>query len=302
MSGCDIDLFEKRPCPFLPKCENRYIGSFNPFDVDSMSGISTPWLGTGLESKSYSYKGSAAEVPSHPYQSSHIYGYTNKRKQPQHTYSDPYSHPYGTSYTYDTSLSDQSAQLVAAEELPVSQSLNAPMQDQANDDDLLSLGGTDPNCELSQWGDWSDCSSPCDSGSRTRNRRYINPESSLDCVEDLFDHQPCRGNAANCPPPREPMGTPDFEQPQVTGLGFGSYMTNVGSQDADDPACQTTNWSDWSPCSSKCGSGYQRRTRFYTIPFVPNRSCDVRLYDKQDCYGQDPSCDGYSSYSYSKWL
>jgi len=173
------------------------------------------------------------------------------------------------------------------------------MQDQANDDDLLGLGGTDPNCELSQWGDWSDCSSPCDSGSRTRNRRYINPESSLDCVEDLFDHQPCRGNAANCPPPREPMGTPDFEQPQVTGLGFGSYMTNVGSQDADDPACQTTNWSDWSPCSSKCGSGYQRRTRFYTIPFVPNRSCDVRLYDKQDCYGQDPSCDGYSSYSYN---
>lgn len=302
MSGCDIGLFEKRTCPHLPKCENRYIGSFNPFDVDSMSGISTPWLGTGFESKSYSYKGSPSEVPNHPYQSSHIYGYTKKapKHNNQHTYSASYPHPYGQSYTYDgtydSSLNDQSAQLVAAEELPMSQGLNSPMQDQAENNpfDLSN------SCELSTWGDWSDCSSPCDSGSRTRNRRYINPESSLDCVEDLFDHQPCHGNAANCPPPREPQGTPDFEQPPVTGMGFGSYITNsYNSQDDEDPACQTTDWSDWSPCSSKCGSGYQRRTRFYTIPFVPNRSCDVRLYDKQDCYGQDPTCSGYDSYSYN---
>merc|ERR1712079_673160 len=47
------------------------------------------------------------------------------------------------------------------------------------------------------------------------------------------------------------------------------------------------------------GSGYQRRTRLYMIPFVPNRSCDVRLYDKQDCYMQEPSCDAYSSFSNS---
>merc|ERR1712038_1898610 len=65
----------------------------------------------------------------------------------------------------------------------------------------------------------------------------------------------------------------------------------------DDPGCRTSPWSDWSPCSNKCGSGYQRRTRLYMIPFVPNRSCDVRLYDKQDCYMQEPSCDAYSSFS-----
>ena len=86
--------------------------------------------------------------------------------------------------------------------------------------------------------------------------------------------------------------------------GYGSWNTPTHTQDADDPACQTSQWSEWSPCSSKCGSGYQRRTRLYTIPFVPNRSCDVRLYDKKDCYGADSTC-GFSamdssSYSYGK--
>ena len=40
------------------------------------------------------------------------------------------------------------------EELPMSERLNAPMQD------------APPNCEISQWGEWSDCSSKCDTGSK----------------------------------------------------------------------------------------------------------------------------------------
>jgi hypothetical protein len=84
----------------------------------------------------------------------------------------------------------------------------------------------------------------------------------------------------------------------MTNMGFGGNYggsnDNYGnSYEPMDRNCQTSEWSNWSPCSNKCGSGYKRRTRLYIVPFVPNRSCDVRLYDKIDCHGQDPSCDTY---------
>ena len=59
LSGCDAELFEKRACTYLPKCRS-YGGSFNPFEVDQMSGYSSPWVERGLESDSqlsYSYDG-----------------------------------------------------------------------------------------------------------------------------------------------------------------------------------------------------------------------------------------------------
>ena len=74
------------------------------------------------------------------------------------------------------------------EQLPQSERLNAPIQ----------IGS--PNCDVSQWGEWSECSSKCDSGSKTRNRHYLLPSKSSDCAENLFEVQPCRGNQADCPP------------------------------------------------------------------------------------------------------
>jgi len=74
-------------------------------------------------------------------------------------------------------------------------------------------------------------------------------------------------------------------------MGFGG---NYGSNNVQtNMNCQTTDWSDWSPCSKRCGTGHKRRTKLFIVPFVPNRSCDVRLYDKQDCYGNDRSCETY---------
>jgi hypothetical protein len=131
---------------------------------------------------------------------------------------------------------------------------------------------------------------------RTRTRRYEYLEQSSSCTLDLYEVQPCRGNEADCPPPRGPNGTPAYDLPPTTGMGFGYGQQPQNTFQQDDPACQTSDWSAWSPCSKKCGSGFQRRTRLYLIPFVPNRSCDVRLYDKTDCYGTDTSCDNYGYY------
>lgn len=39
-------------------------------------------------------------------------------------------------------------------------------------------------------------------------------------------------------------------------------------------------WSNWSACSSKCGYGYQTRTRTCSYGH-----CDGSSYEKQDCKG-----------------
>lgn len=188
--------------------------------------------------------------------------------------------PYGNSYTYG-GLSEQ-----PSHDNPVSARLNG-----------LPLSDASPNCDVSLWGDWSDCSSKCDRGSRTRSRIYTIPDASSTCSLDLYEHQPCRGNGPDCPQTRNQ----DYSPPPVAGMGFGGGLTGSGDNNRPvyqpgDAACQTSDWSEWSPCSKKCGAGHKRRTRLYLIPFVPNRSCDVRLYDRTNCYGNDQNCGTYGYY------
>ena len=72
-SGCQEELFEKTPCQYLPQCPVKsYAGSFNPFEVDQMSGYSTPWLERGLEAEnqiktgiSYNYESNNRNVPTY---------------------------------------------------------------------------------------------------------------------------------------------------------------------------------------------------------------------------------------------
>jgi hypothetical protein len=54
-NDCNAELFEKKPCAYLPRCETKsYVGSFTPFEVEQqLSGISTQWVDRGLESGNY---------------------------------------------------------------------------------------------------------------------------------------------------------------------------------------------------------------------------------------------------------
>ena len=101
LSGCDVELFDKRPCTYLPKCRS-YGGSFNPFEVDQMSGYSSPWVERGLESDSqlsYSYDGQT-NVPRYSSNGANN-NFGPRQSRPTMNNAGYYDRsPYGNSYTY----------------------------------------------------------------------------------------------------------------------------------------------------------------------------------------------------------
>jgi len=54
-------------------------------------------------------------------------------------------------------------------------------------------------CELTEWSSWTTCSQTCDSGSRSRTRKYVNSVGSQisSCQHKTFEKQPCR-NLPKC--------------------------------------------------------------------------------------------------------
>ena len=83
------------------------------------------------------------------------------------------------------------------------------------------------SCLWSGYSVWSDCSGSCGTGVRRRTRRVLQEalNGGSECVGDEEETEDCP--LPDCPP----------------------------------PPCQSSEWSDWSSCSSSCGPGARSRTR-----------------------------------------
>ena len=62
-------------------------------------------------------------------------------------------------------------------------------------------------------------------------------------------------------------------------------------EDQSDPRCMTTEYTDWSQCSSSCGNGLRKRTRQYKDPKSAMGVCNEILEDMEMCLSENGECD-----------
>jgi hypothetical protein len=99
-----------------------------------------------------------------------------------------------------------------------------------------------PQCKVSEWSEWSECSLPCGGGMQTATRTI-------------------QFSGYNCPPPSE------LVQTRPCGLDRCSVDCLVGE------------WEHSGPCTADCGTGYQKYTRsILRMPAFGGMPCPVLEY------------------------
>merc|ERR1719412_2515292 len=263
---CVTTLTEKQPCRHLDDCPPRHYEAhyFNPFpdndNENNLDGYTSQWSRQGLESMNQVRPQVPGSRPSYVYppgpndniNAGNSWGGNEPRYwQPSYNpnprgrgnirqgmYGPGYSNNNNYNmqpYSYEWGGNGRGNQAEELNELPRLPE-QARYQSLPQGDDSTS-NSEQQNCDVSPWGEWSDCSSNCDQGSKTRSRNYNSHGNwSGNCNVDLTQHTSCTGDGPNCPG-KYPTN--------VNYLGFGSYSSaarqaNVIAETAEE--CATAEW------------------------------------------------------------
>lgn len=127
-------------------------------------------------------------------------------------------------------------------------------------------------CAMTGWTPWSSCTATCGKGFRMRTRHYLNRMGRKKCDETRVEKQQCGGDIPECQQEDLPV----------------------------DPTCTVTQWSDWSPCSGKCGSGVMYRQRHFYTPSADKQKCGIDTMERKTCdTGKD--CNPASASQAKEW-
>lgn len=134
-----------------------------------------------------------------------------------------------------------------------------------------------PECQVSQWTEFTACSATCGKGLRKRNRNYLMPlkaQMSM-CKRQLEEKEMCAASVPFCDGGSE-----------TSIFGGANYFPEF-----DERVCATSEWSPWTECSETCGKGHRMRNRRY-LDRMGRKKCDKELVEKQMCVADTPVCDG----------
>ncbi|XP_045479299.1 spondin-1 [Harmonia axyridis] len=126
----------------------------------------------------------------------------------------------------------------------------------ANKEDDLSIEAPLPEdtsgvCEVTDWENWSSCSVTCGLGFEMRTRHFTNKMGRKKCLHiPTVEKRKCM-------------------RPACVG---GSAKV-----ESEDSMCPTTEWSEWSPCSTSCGKGVRTRTRLLLVEPSLQQLCNSRI-------------------------
>ncbi|KAG8330790.1 Spondin-1 [Homalodisca vitripennis] len=182
-------------------------------------------------------------------------------------------------------------------------------------------------CGVTEYSPWSVCSVTCGKGLRVRTRSYVQPAvaQQANCDRQLVSREMCVAEAPLCPGDEEEVSPIDDELCAVSawepwsdctatcgeGLRMRTrhFLKRMGSkkcphvavvekeqcieppctyEELPDPECPTTEWSEWSPCSARCGPGQRARSRILLVDSENKAKCAARrqLVQHHPCTGR----------------